>query len=483
MGNLDEKLKNAYIRDNITLINILGSDELTSEEKEEFINRYEDIVDDMPIRYFLHALRIIDSDFIQRIDWYLKKRILSLSVSQIESLLYNNKHYRKISELSGYLLEQPWFKDFKEKHKLLETAYNLEKLVNEDNVDLDKLKDYGKVLVDSISQSDSDPVTFDMALKNYVMLLKRFNPDYYDEFKKEGYIIVDKQISNGEILTDNALIYDARMTVDSKSLKYVEYIEMMGDGKKHIAFFHGTDVCIDPQRKKEEYEKHDRKWAGESYLFTIGHELCHGYCDYYERPDNLDYDDLLDELRVYNSGIGRALSQFNREFYIKYHPCFSHEYIANIAGLKHMYDVLSNFPDFDKSAIEKITQDMANILLNGYCYVRKSGCYISPIEFSKKYFLEKDYLPYAATMFLLNGTIEMPEELIDIEKNLTEMEKFELGYFNKYLGALELIRSGKVKSTNLFNDLPLIYEKYKDSPEMKEYPHHVEEREELTRVI
>ncbi len=485
MDNYEEKFKDVDIHNDLSLLNVLcaSSDMLSLEEKVYFVNKYQYALDEMDIKFFLRALVVCDGVFLQKIDPYIKKRVLSLSISQVEGLIYTNKYYRKVSDISTYLLKQPWFKDFKEKHKLFETAYNLEKLVKKNDVDLETLKEYGKVLIESISKVDSNPVTFDMALKNYVKLLKSSNYEEFKEFKKSGYIALNKQISNDEVLTDNALIFDGRMTIDEKSLNFVEFVEIGATNKKAVASFNGDSFSISPQRKREIYGRHNNKMAGELFLFVIGHELYHAYCEYYRRPKTLNYDDLLNELNVYNSGIGDAVSQLNYDFYHEYHSCFSHEYIANINGLKHMYEVQSYFPYIDKSAMEESTQYIADVLRHGYCLIRKTSRYISPIEFSKKFFQERDNVPKYALMHLLNGTIEMPKELVDVEANLTEIEKFERGYFNKYIGALDLIRSGKVKSTNLFNDLPIIYEQYKDSPEMKEYPHHVEERDKMARAI
>ena len=468
---IEESLKDIDLKDDIQLKLVICGEFFSAEEKAYIIKHYQHVFDEINIEDFLFILRQSSEDLFPLIDSYLKKRVLSLSVSRIESLVFANKYFNKISNLSSYLLKQPWFNVFKEKYKLFSTAHCLVKMNEIDNVDVNLLKRHGKVLLDYLLKKNNNTELYDLALNNYVSLLKKHSPDYYEEFIKEGYHIIGEIVANNKTLTNNSLIFDCRITSDKIGLETVRFCEIINIPNHPILGQSRIDtIVVNEASVKNMYRNyHNNKLAGEICFHLIGHELYHNYHSFYNKEN---YKSNLDELGVFYSCLGAALARLDQNLYEKHHDNFAHEYIANIKGLEHRYELHKFFPEIDQEVLEQANRALAWLLLDGYKYEIESGSYITPIEFSKMFYSKQRNVPKYISRFLLNGTIDMPMELKEKEEELTEEEKFMLGYNNKYIGALALICSGKVKSTNIFNDLPIIYERFKDSEDMKEYPHY-----------
>ncbi len=128
-----------------------------------------------------------------------------------------------------------------------------------------------------------------------------------------------------------------------------------------------------------------------------------------------------------------------------------------------VYSYYKFFPSIKDEDKIKFNKFMSRILFCSYPLDLKSGTYLGPVDFTRRFFAElKDDLPGYAKRILLDNQAELPERLKVFEDNLDDMEKFELGYYNEYIGVLELLANGKEESTNIFEDLPGLYLKYCD---------------------
>lgn len=444
---------------------LLDGENLSVKEKKYLIEHCQSRIDQMDIDIFLQMIRQTNQSFCEACNQYLSSKISSLSVSQIEKLLYVNKYYHKVSEIAPFLLNQDWFQRKKDKeYKAFFIAYELEKLLRTESVSKEKIRNIGVDVIDLLPSISGDFMLFDMIMKNYLSLLEKYNPEYFETFKGQGYKKIDHQIASEKELTPNMIIFDCGIT--KRELKanvdYFEFYEKADD--EAFAYAHAGTIRINMAAIEDVYKQYENKKIGTQMIFyVIGHEIDHVYCERYKNNMNNDF---KEELRVFNSRISSALQEtVNRNFYLEYHNCFSHEFSANIRGIETLYHKQKYLPSITKEDKEKINKLLASILFSSYCLVdgepTKYG-YVGPVEFTREKFKKiKDNLPKFALRCLLNNKKDLPRKLEMIENNLSELEKCLLGYYNSYIGILKLIASGEVNSVNLFDDLPNFYDKYK----------------------
>lgn len=464
--------------DDYSILILLNGSDLSVDDKKYLIDHCQERINQMDIEIFLQTIRQTDQEFCERCSQYLSSKIQSLTVTQIEKLLYVNKYYHEVSKIAEFLLKQNWFQLKKEKeYKTFFIAYELEKLLKMKSVDKQKMVDFGIDIVNQLTLTIGEPMLFDMVIKNYLFLLEKYNFEYYEEFKKHGYDILNQQIANNKELTPNMIIFDCGITkidLGSNIMDYFEFYEK--ENEKTFAYAHAGTVRINVATIKKNYLQYKNKKTGsQMLLYVIGHEIDHVFCERFKCTENYANNNLITELKVFNSGISSALQELDRSFYLEYHNCFAHEFAANVQGIKTLYQKQKNLPSITKEDKEEINQLLAQILLSSYCLVEDNSIeygYVGPVEFTRGNFKNfKDNLPGYARHCLLNNQTDLPNELELIEKNLNEEEKFLLGYYNKFIGILELIADGKITSTNLFKDLPILYNKYQNLVEGKFLPY------------
>ncbi len=455
------------MRSDLDILLMLTGKKLSVKEKKYLIEHCQNRIEKMDVEIFLQTIRQIDQAFCKACNQYLSSKIPSLTVAQTEELLYENKNYHEMSEIAIFLVQQDWFQSKKEdKYKSFFIAFELEKMLDMESISEEKIVTMGADIINLLTSTNGSSMVFDMVIKNYLSLLGKQNPQYFESFKIQGYEVINQQIAYNKELTPNMVIFDCGVT-KKESNSNVDYFEFYDKGDKQteeaFAYAHAGRVCFNTTAIKDFYQQYENKKIATQILFyVIGHETDHVYCERYKSNMN---NDSMEELRVFNSRISSALQEAtSRKFYKDYHNCFSHEFLANIKGIETLYYKQKLLPSITKADKEEINRLLARILFSSYCRVVDDSTrygYVGPVEFSREEFKElKDNLPGYACHCLLNNQKELPSELVRVEENLTEIEKFSLGYYNQYIGTLKLIANGKISSVNLFEDLPTLYDQY-----------------------
>lgn len=453
--------------DDYGILLILAGNQTTDEDKKFLLENCYERITKMDIELILQTLRCVDLSFCQSCENFIKNIISHLAGSQIEDLLYRNKHYHDVNNIAHYLIEQEWFIS-SNKNKIFVLAYELEKFLKEEYVSEETTIDLGINIIETLTHTNNNPELFDMIMKNYLGLLKKHNKKFIEQFKIYGYEAMDKHLASDQEITPNLIIFDCEIMClnNDTNVSFFEFYNSKNDKNKDaFAYAHAGVVRINVDAIKDVYAEYKNKMTATQIIFyVIGHEIDHIFCERYQSEEERNF---YTELKVYNSGVAEALQNIvNREFYREWHDNFTHEYQANIAGIKTVYeryDYLKSIKIEDKIEMNRL---FALLLRSSFCQIEhkdKSG-YFAAVEFTRDEFAKyKDNLPGYAYHHLFNGQVEMSEELQEVENNLSEYERFMLGYYNKYMAIIDLIAKGEIKTTNIFADLPELYEKYKDT--------------------
>lgn len=460
--------------DDWSLFLLMLSDNSLEEKKYIFTN-FSERLNNMEEDIFLQMIRQLKFDDVMGLSDYICAKIKNFNIEQIEKTLYVNKQYHDISALSDYLCTKDWFiKD--EKFSSFLMGYRLEKLLEKDQISKEELNKIGKSILKELKEDGHDVELSDLIFKNYLSLIEKFNPELVDKFIDCGYKIIDNWLAQEIDVTPNMIIFMCHAIKRNLKLEnFAKFFEFSNEPEKNYFAYHHVDkVNINTVAIKSNYEMcNDKKVAFLYLFFVLGHELGHAYAMEYKTL--ADRKDLKEELLIHNAGISKVLQELKtREFYLEYHDCFPHEFYANLAGLEMMYNQYKYFPSISEASKEEINHLLVSRLYYSYVIDSKTGGYMGVVDFAHRFFDEdKDDLPGFARIYLLDNQNELPEELVEVERNLDDMEKFKLGYHNKYIGILELIENGTVKTTNILKDLPNLYLKYGHLVEGK-YPANTE---------
>lgn len=463
--------------DDYTLFLMMLSANVSLEEKKFIVTNCSSRLNAMKENTFLQMMRQFEMQDVLGISDYICDKVKSFNRKQLEKTLYVNKYYHEISDLSEYLSTKDWFCNDKKSSSFL-MGYKLEKMLGEDEVSRERLNDFGKGILSELTEGNHDVELSDLILKNYLFLLEKFAPDFVEDFIRSGYKIIDKWVAKEMNATPNMIIFMCHAIKRNLKLdNYAAFFEFSNEPDENYFAYHDFDkVNINTAAVSSNYEKFNDKNVAFLYLFfVLGHELGHAYVMEYKTFT--DRNDLKEELLVYNAGISKALHELKtRDFYLEYHDCFPHEFYANLAGLEMMCEQYSRFPSIPEASKEEINRLVANELFYSYPIDSKTGGYMGVVDFAHRFFdEEKGNLLGRKLICLSDNQTELPEELMEVEKNLDDMEKFKLGYHNKYIGILELIANGTAKTTNIIRDLPDLYLKYGHLVEEK-YPNYIEKK-------
>lgn len=458
-------IENFNSSDDYQVFNILTGSKTTTLEKKYLIDNCRERLIKMDANLFMQMLQIVDEEFCTVCSDFLENVISSLSIEQIESLLYSNKHYHYISPISNFLMEKDWFK---RQYQIFALAYELEQIRENEKIDESLVEDLGIKIINALTEEHTNAELFDMLIKNYLTILEKHNKGFLEQFKGYGYEIMDKCLAQQQKITSNLLIFDCEIMrlTNATNIDHFEFYNSTNDSEnKAFAYAHAGTVRINTDAIEDIYaEYQNRNVATQIIFYVIGHEIDHVFCERYRSSESRD---SHTELKVYNSGISSALQDVtSREFYREYHNCFTHEYQANIAGIESLYmryKYLKSIGDEDKIEVNKL---LAGVLLSSFCRVESPDRigYFGPVEFTRDEFLKyKDDLPGYAYYSLLNKQVDMPEELEVLEENLSELERLLFGYYNRYIGIIALIAKGELESKNIFEDIEDLYDKNKDA--------------------
>ena len=428
---------------------------------------------------FVRMLTIVDQEFCKEFSDYLSSTVISLDKKYLEDLLYENKYYHTVSNVAKHITKQEWFKqeisDNNSKYKNFLIGYRLEEMLGKDTVDKKQLETIEDCIVSLLASEGHSTTVSDMVVNNYISVLTKHYPEYLEMFKVQGYSIVDQQIASNKELTPNMLIFDCNMMKTELGIEQARFFEFYDDeNDRAFAHFHAGNLRINTAGIKPLYENVETTTLGTQYLFfVLGHELGHASIFSY-RNSSARQGNVTAELSAFNTGTGGALQNIDRELYKGYHDNFTHEYYSDIYGIRTVYARQKYLPSVKSEDMEEFNKAMAGQLFGSYAFLDEDEkeLYISPVDFTNQHFAKhKNNLParHHVRLLLLEGQTELSSELLSAENALSEEEKFMLGYHNKYIGILNLIRTGQAVSTNLFDDLPDLYIRYRTAIEGK-YP-------------
>lgn len=175
---------------------LINGDNLSAKEKRYLIENCQNRIEQMDINIFIQTLRQTDYNFCEELSQYLSLKIPTLTISQIEDLLYTNKYYHAVSEIASFLVKQNWFiNKGNTDYKCFFTAFELEKMLQLDFVSEEKIQAIGSDIIDLLTANKGSSLLFDMIIKNYLSLLQKYAPQYFEYFKNQGYETINRQIA------------------------------------------------------------------------------------------------------------------------------------------------------------------------------------------------------------------------------------------------------------------------------------------------
>lgn len=433
--------------DDLRILLLLGDKKITSLAKEYVIHKYVKRIKKMDFQYLSLLLLDLDSEILEVCNDAIKSIFDDLSALEVESLVYANKSYINVSKIIVDLLKYKWFsKDAK--YLMIKEAYELEKLRDDLVSDTRIQRSANKIIGELGIEHNFDLMNH--IFTNYLYILEKNKPKYVLEFKEKGYKYIDICIKKNKDITKNMLIFDAYMLKYQNFDKYqveLEFYDNVRDMKYAVATNDKVRINLASLAKVNGIEG-DRKFAIQYMFFVISREFFLAYSNAYLKFLKKKRVDLLEELIMHNVGIARTLKKLvlkkeHREHYID-------EHCSNIFALKEVYKryaILKSFNDDDK---KKFNTYIARVLLKSYKSLEHKNLYnLSPVDYTFKEF-KKYKLSDEVKENLLDRMSDLPTSLELVEKNLTDLEKFELGYSTTYVDTLLLISKGEYQSLNIF---------------------------------
>lgn len=422
-------------------------------EKEYIIKKYAERINKFTNIQTIYFFTSISLELCEKCEEFIKNRIEALDEEILIKIILIDNEGKNINDFTNYLINQEWFK-YDEKYQKFIITYNLIKDNNDKLISNEDIFKYGEYILNNLSDKKCNIMMTNIYFRNYFRLLKKHNSDYFNTFLARGYAIIDKYISNDVMLTRNMMMFDCFITsylYDIKSFFGVDFYD--GDEYDDTnAYYNSGVVYINMNLVYKTYEELKNLNPSLYLLYTLSHEMVHADQDDYIQELKRTTDNYS-KLRLHNLLLSFYLRRGITELYDEKHDSFYHEYDALIRGLEILYEKCKLFTYLDKSSIKKINKKMANELLDSY-YDN-----LSPVQFSSlNYNLNKDKL-----IDINDEKIISKVEIEKIESNLTDYEKFILGYDNPYLEVIKNLADGNpyFSSTNLIEDIPKLYEKYR----------------------
>ena len=461
---IDEYLKNDVTKEDFKndweLIRCICDDKITLNEKEQIIKENEDRINNFNDIQTIYFLTSISLELCEKCEEFIKNRIETLNKEVLAKIFSQDGKGIVLTNIANYLVKQDWF-NYKEEYQKYIIAYNLIKDNNSENNDkvisYEEIYEYGEYILNMLNESICDVDIMNIILKNYLELVKKHYPNYFNFFMARGYVIIDKYMADNTMLTRNMMIFDCFITSYLYDIKDFSDVKFYVDDDGTNAYYNSGTLCINMRSVYKLYDMKKVTTPSLYLLYILSHEMVHASqhdytCGLKPVIDNHS------KLRLHNLFTSLYLSRGIRELYNEKHDSFYHEYDALVRGLDILYEKCKLFPSYQNLRIEKFNKMMANRLLDSYCYSIDSDVKLSPTQFVIDNFnLYKDKIFYKSTEKVISAS-----EIDKIESNLTDYEKFILGYDNPYLEVIKNIADGNpyFSSTNLTLDIPKFYEQY-----------------------
>lgn len=481
-----EELKDYNFKDDWALVRAVWKDDVSLEAKEYVIGKYSERISQFDYTLTSYFFTSLSFELCVRCPEFIRNSIEAMEMEILTKFFYIDYEGRKLTGIANYLANEEWFYNDKKYEKII-IAYDLMKTNNYSDdktvFDEDKLYNYGYFILGQLYEEECDVRVTNVILLNYIELIKKYYPSYFETFMKEGYKRINNFIYSNIMLTCNMMIFDCHVTAKLLDIKSFYYVGFNGEKDDCYGEFCEDKVILYIDLIKSIYENNSSKIAVQRLLHLLSHEIVHA--------DQADYrygikqaTDKLAKLRTYNCFISKYLCEIDNDFYLEYHDNFFSEYDANIRGLEILYkkyQMLPSLTDDDKSECSKI---FANGLFCSYLDHFVSDIKITPVQFSKinlKPFVSDfsecisyDYKNFLKLLEYKSSRLKFgkcsidvvkdnfkfsSEDLADVENNLTDFEKFMLGYDNPYLELLEMIANEEVYLPyNLLKAVPVFYE-------------------------
>lgn len=435
--------------DDFRILLLLGDKKVTSLVKEYVIRKYIKRIKKMDFQYLSLLLLDVDEEILEICNDAIKSIFDDLSVLEVEALVYANKSYTNVSKIIVNLLKYKWFsKDVK--YLMIKEAHELEKLRGDFVSDTRIQRSANKIIGELGSIHNSDLMS--RILDSYLVILEKNKPEYALEFRDKGIKYIDNYIKKNKNLTKSMILFDAYMLKFQNFEKYIvdfEFYDNERDAKYATHVNNVVRINLASLTKVNGIEG-DRKFAIQYLFFVISREFILAYSNAYLKLPKVRRRDLIEELMIHNIAIALVLKKLVRKKEHKEH--YIDEYCANVLALKEVYkrySMLKSFTDDDK---KKFNAYICKSLVKAYKSIEEKNKYTtSPLEYTFAEF-NKYKVPEEMRSCLLDGRSELSTSLELVEKNLTELEKLELGYPNASVEKLISISKGEFPVVNVFEE-------------------------------
>lgn len=435
--------------DDLRILLLLGDKKVTSLAKEYIIRKYIKRIKKMDFQYLSLLLLEIDKELLEICNYLIKNIFDDLSVLEVESLVYANKSYTNVSKLIVNLLKYDWFsKDVK--YLMIKEAYELEKLRDSSITDRKIVRSANKIIGELANEHHFE--LMNNIFKNYLYILEKNNPEYALEFREKGYKYIDNYIKKDKDISKNMIIFDTYMLKFQNPEKYlvdVEFYDNARDSKYANHANNSVSINLASLMKINGIEG-DRKFAIQYLFYAVSREFMMAYSNAYLKVPKAKRNDLIEELTMHNMGIARVLKKCVKKREHGEH--YIDEYCASVLALKEVYKRYEFFKSFNDDDKMKFNTFICKNLIKSYKSFEQKKVYdISPVEYTFKEF-KKYKITNDMKDDLLDRRNDLSTSLKLVEKNLTELEKLELGYSSTYIDALVSISKGEFKVTNIFEE-------------------------------
>lgn len=433
--------------DDLRILLLLGDKKVTSLAKGYIIRKYVKRIKKMDFQYLSLLLLEIDEEILEICNDVIKNIFDDLSILEVESLTYANKNYTNVSKLIANLFKYDWFSK-NQKYLMIKVAYELEKL-RDNLVSERKIVRNGNKIIGELANEHRTEL-MDKVLKNYLFIVEKNKPSYALEFRKKGYKYIDNYLKKDKDITKNMLMFDVYMLKFQDYDKYQVYFEFYDnefDSKYASHTNNLVKVNLASLIKVNNIEG-DRKFALQYLFFAISREFINAYINTYFKLSKVKRKNLIEELRMHNIGVSRVLKKCVKKKNNLNH--YVDEYCANVEALKEVYKRYLFFKGITDADKKKFNTYISKLLVKSFKSIDRKNSYTSsPIDYTfnefKKYKLSDDMKEY-----LLDCESRLSTSLELVEKNLTELEKLELGYSNTYVDTLIRISKGELQVVNIF---------------------------------
>ncbi len=433
-------------------------------EKDFIIEHFSNRISQMNNLVICAFLGRLEDELCQKYSNFIQKLLSSLSLDDILYILTLHLDSPIVSAFFHlhFLQNNPCYELFFVVYELKKLAKVRKSKIKEIITD-EEMQGYEEIILNGFRSFSCFPQLFQIILDEYMKLLKYF-PKCKNDFVKRGYLIIDDYMEKNLPLNSQMILFDGYVMKERlgiKKLRSFDFYSRTNDVimADYSSFYHSISL----NQKAIDFVYRDFssiRIADIFILFVLGHELGHAWYDenYSKYQNKTIQNNPVKYLQIVSSLCSEKItSVLGHEYYLQNHDCFVHEYLADIFGLQTLYDRYSFFPHLSVSDKMKINQLCAQrFFYKTGCQNDFKGQYLSPVVFTQNSYDERKNQIMEKSEFLYID--ELLEMIRTKQNNLTEYEKFLLGYDNSYTEILKMIADGHLKSVHLLEDILKYYD-------------------------